>query len=169
METGPKKSRDLVVRGVLAIVVVVAAVGGFYLVRSYTGFGGYPTIQLQAGSSAVVHLGTSADSQSTWELAPQIVIRNTGEAAAAGVRVVWSRSGGPRSQPSHGVSVVGTIRPGSSRAVSWNFTSGQTSAPFPTYVVTATVQYSQGKDITGTVTLTPPERCAETSPGTACG
>lgn len=168
MQANPRPRRGVVVRAALGILVVVALIGAFYLVRTYTGFGGYPTLQTSDGNSGVFHASTVGTNQYTWVLEPQVVIHNGGDAAASNVVVYWSVSGGPLGQPTQGESDVGTILPGASQTVSWSFTSGLTTSPFPTYVVTATVESSQSPNIVTTVTLTPPASCVTAASSTPC-
>lgn len=168
LEFIPKRGTSDAVKAAVAIVVIVGIIGAFYLIRNYTGFGGFPTLQIRNGDSGVVHASTTDTSQYTWGLNPQIVVQNRGTAAASNVEVLWSISGGPLTQPIQGLSKVGTILPGTSQTVSWTFNSGPTVAPFPTYIVTATLQYAQGQNIVETVTLTPPASCAQTPAATPC-
>lgn len=159
---------NVVIKGVLIVAVIIAIIGAFYLIRNYTGFGGYPTMNVQNLSPSIVHASTNGTDQYTWTLSPQISVQNHGTAAASHVQVLWSISGGPLTHQIQGISDVGTIVPGSTKTVSWSFTTGLTAAPFPTYIVTATVEYAQGPNIVATFTLTPPASCAQTPPSSAC-
>jgi hypothetical protein len=168
LETNPKR-RGVLVKGGAAIVLLIAVVGAFYLIRQYTGFGGYPLLQVQSWNPTVERLSTNGTAQYTWELNPQILIQNRGVAAASDASVLWSISGGPLTGATQGISKVGTLVPGSNLTVSWTFSSGLTSAPFPTYIVTATLEYVSGPNIVATVTLTPPASCVQAPPSTPCG
>lgn len=168
MDTSPKKNRSPVITAVLATIVIVGAIWTLYLVRNYVGFGGYPTLQVKTWNPSIEHLNTSGAAQYTWTLDPQILIQNRGTAAASHVQVLWSISGGPLARQAQGLSDVGTILPGTNKTVAWTFHSGLTTAPFPTYIVTATIEYAQGPNIVATITLTPPAGCAQTPPSSLC-